>query len=65
MPPRWLAAPIVAAAALGMIASHFILALWWLSAMTGPVELIPLLKEEGWTGYYRSQFEFVRKLHPL
>lgn len=64
VPPRWLAAPIVAAAALGMIASHLILALYWFGLL-GPVELNALLKEEGWTGYYRSQFEFVRKLHPF
>ena len=64
MPPRWLAAPIVAAAALGMIASHLILALYWFGLL-GPVELNALLKEEGWTGFYRSQFEFVRKLHPF
>jgi hypothetical protein len=52
------------AAALGVIASHFTLALWWLS-LTAPVELNTRLKEQGWTGYYESEFEFVRKLHPF
>ena len=64
VPPRWIGGTIVAAAALGVIASHLILALYWLSAF-GPVELNTRLKEEGWTGYYRSQFEFARKLHPF
>jgi hypothetical protein len=64
VPPRWLGGTIVASAALGIIASHLILALYWLSPL-GPVEHNTRLKEEGWTGYYKSQFELARKLHPL
>jgi hypothetical protein len=64
VPPRWLGGTIVAAATLGIVASHLILALYWLSWF-GPVERNAFLKGEGWTGFYRSQFEVARKLHPF
>jgi hypothetical protein len=57
VPPGWLGGTIVAAAALGIIASHFILALYWLS-LPGPPDRSGVL-EEGWTHFYRSRFDSV------
>jgi hypothetical protein len=60
VPPRWLGGTVAASAAVGVIATHLIMALYWLSP-AGPADHLPDLLRHGWAAFYRSQLGM--KLH--